>query len=267
MTLHYWRIVRLLSTGFSPSLNLWGETFREEEVFMVVMIHQAHLLPWLGYFNKLANADCFIIQDNVQFRRRYYQNRTDIRDMHGESYKLSLPVHAKRETLIKDVEISCDQHHLKKFLKTVEHSYSKTPFFDVYWTALRDALNSSNKLIEVNINCILTILSFLDLEIRIEFASQYSKEEDSTDSLIQICKAVGASYYLVGEGNSKTIHEEKKFLQHNIKIIRQNFKCSHPVYNQKGHDFLYGLSIIDTLFNIGNLETRRLITNAWKIEI
>lgn len=45
---------------------------------MVVAIHQPEHLPWLGFFNKMANADEFVILDNVQYRKRYFQNRNKI---------------------------------------------------------------------------------------------------------------------------------------------------------------------------------------------
>ena len=35
----------------------------------IVAIHQPNFLPWLGYFDKLARADVFVLLDSVQFPR------------------------------------------------------------------------------------------------------------------------------------------------------------------------------------------------------
>ena len=46
---------------------------------MLVAIHQPHYLPWLGYLQRMARADLFIVLDHVQFERGNYQNRTQVR--------------------------------------------------------------------------------------------------------------------------------------------------------------------------------------------
>ena len=58
-----------------------------------------------NYFNKIAKADVFVVLDDVQFRRRYFQNRAKIKA--GDSEKLiTIPLkkHAQ-STLIKDIQI------------------------------------------------------------------------------------------------------------------------------------------------------------------
>ena len=35
----------------------------------IVAIHQPNFLPWLGWFDKLARADVFVLLDHVQFPR------------------------------------------------------------------------------------------------------------------------------------------------------------------------------------------------------
>ena len=46
---------------------------------MLVAIHQPTFMPWLGYFDRMARADLFVLLDHVQFERRNYQNRALIR--------------------------------------------------------------------------------------------------------------------------------------------------------------------------------------------
>jgi len=47
---------------------------------MIVAIHQPNFLPWLGWFDKLARADVFVVLDNVALQRTgsAYTNRVEM---------------------------------------------------------------------------------------------------------------------------------------------------------------------------------------------
>ena len=45
---------------------------------MIVTIHQPEHIPWLGFFNKAINCDVFVLLDNVQYEKNYFQNRNNI---------------------------------------------------------------------------------------------------------------------------------------------------------------------------------------------
>ncbi|MBI4640810.1 MAG: WbqC family protein, partial [Candidatus Tectomicrobia bacterium] len=41
---------------------------------MMIAIHQPQYLPWLGYFDKIDQADIFVILDTVQYTKNEWQN-------------------------------------------------------------------------------------------------------------------------------------------------------------------------------------------------
>ena len=47
---------------------------------MNVAIQQPEHIPWVGFFNKMAKCDLFVYLDNVQFKKRYFENRNKIKD-------------------------------------------------------------------------------------------------------------------------------------------------------------------------------------------
>ena len=57
----------------------------------LVAIHQPNFMPWLGYFDRMIEADLFVLLDHVQFERRNYQNRALIR-LEDDTKWLTVPV-------------------------------------------------------------------------------------------------------------------------------------------------------------------------------
>jgi len=58
---------------------------------MIVSIHQRQFMPWLGHFNKMDQADHFILLDSVQFKKNEWQNRNRIKAAQGAQW-LTVPV-------------------------------------------------------------------------------------------------------------------------------------------------------------------------------
>ena len=113
---------------------------------MVVTIHQPEHLPWLGFFNKMANADELVILDNVQYRKRYFQNRNKI-IVNGTDAYIGIPVKLEnyRKKTIVDMEIFSDNEvpWKNKYLKTIEYNYKHHPFFWKYFSFFEDLLEKN----------------------------------------------------------------------------------------------------------------------------
>jgi aspartate/methionine/tyrosine aminotransferase len=59
-----------------------------------VAIMQPTYLPWAGYFGLMQSVDLFIILDSVQFAKRSWQQRNQIKTMNGPLW-LTVPVSSK----------------------------------------------------------------------------------------------------------------------------------------------------------------------------
>lgn len=88
---------------------------------MRVAIHQPQPFPWLPYYRKAAAADLLVFLDDVQFDARGFQNRYEL-----PSGKLTIPVHASREHLIRQVMIDNGQPWLRRHTGTVQTRYPKS---------------------------------------------------------------------------------------------------------------------------------------------
>lgn len=230
---------------------------------MIVSVHQPHFLPWLGYFNKIANSDVFVWLHNVQFRKNYYQNRVKIKGTSGNAQWLTVPVHASLESKIDEVTLA-DPEHLGKIASTVEHCYARASYMEELWLPLREVLQQSHQRLDpLNRQLFDVLMEMLEFDCRVVRAGEIEARDDPTLRLIDICRHLGADAYLAGAGSRKYLDVEA-FEKHSIQVIWQNFIENHPVYDQLRGDFIPGLSIVDTLFNVGVQQTRQLIGEAWQ---
>jgi hypothetical protein len=226
---------------------------------MIISIHQPHFLPWLGYFNKALSSDVFVWLHSVQYRKNYFQNRTRITDGKGPLW-LTLPVH---KILV------ADSRWLERIKKTIEQCYSRTPYFDLCWPHLADALQaSSESLDDINYQSFLALMRLLDeRNVAVIRAEELMlKTDEPTERLVSICRQLGATHYIAGKGGRNYLSIEL-FESSGIEVIWQKCDPEESVYSQTGNGFIPGLSIIDCLFNIGPYRTKTLVQSAWNPDL
>ncbi len=216
---------------------------------MIVAVHQPQYLPWLGYFDKIRQADIFCYLDNVQYKKNDWQNRNRIKTSQGWQW-ITVPVRYQFPQKIYEVKISSAANWRKKHLQALITNYHRAPFFkqsiDVYE---RIYSQGWEYVCELNIYFIERLKETLGLGQKPTIkSSQLELREDPTDRLIDICKAVKADTYMSGQDGVKYMDLER-FKKNDIKVIIQDFK--HPVYPQMFKGFKSHMSIVDLLFNCG----------------
>ncbi|MDC3284943.1 WbqC family protein [Flavobacteriaceae bacterium] len=226
-----------------------------------ISIHQPHFLPWLGYFNKIIHADMFVVLEQVQYRKNYFQNRCKIKGNNKDLW-LSLPVKKSSSSLIRDVELINNKKDRLKIIKTLMQYYSKTKYFDNYFQEIKEILlNDELKLSRLNNQLLKKFLDILKIDTEIKFCKDFTENQDPNLRLIEICKNSNSDTYISGVGG-KNYLDISLFEKNNIKVQFQNFN-SNIEYSQVGDSFLPGLSILDVLFNVGAEQTKDIIYNSW----
>ena len=113
---------------------------------MKVVILQPSYIPWRGYFDQICRADLFIFYDDVQYDKRGWRNRNQIKTPKGKQW-LTIPVHshgAQTENIpINQIRIVWDNPWSENHLKALQHSYAKAPHFDPYYLCLRTFINAA----------------------------------------------------------------------------------------------------------------------------
>jgi len=225
-----------------------------------VTIHQPDFAPWLGFFDRLNNADIFVVLDDAQFLKNGWHNRDKIKNTNGQPLWLTVPVLTKGRGLqkINEVKINLNGNWKDKHLKTLYYCYKDCEHFkDVYWMVEIAYASPEKSLLWFNFKLILNILEMLTNstdKLYVYLASELGIKDKATNRLVKICQHFGADKYLSGIG-AKEYLEVEKFEKAGIEVVWQQFE--HPVYPQQFGEFVPGLSALDYLFNCGPSELWR----------
>lgn len=215
---------------------------------MIVTVHQPNLFPWLGFFDKMACADVFILLDNVQFTKRGYQNRVKIKGTNGEQW-LTLPVKTKGryDQRTNEVEIDGERDWKKEHLRTLTTLYGGTKGYQRILPLLEERYGcTQEKLIDLTIPGIELIRDHLGLKTPLVLASELGVEGSNSAMICSLVKAVGGTVYLSGPSGKEYL-DEAIFQAEEIQVAYRHFSMSP--YPQRFGSFVGGLSALDYLFN------------------
>ena len=216
---------------------------------MKVAIHQPQYLAWLGHFDKLAAADCWIFLDTVQYEKNGWQNRNQIKTTRGAQW-LTVPVRARLGTLIREVVIDAAQPWGRKHAEALRVNYARAPYFARYFPELDRLLRRPWRLLaDLNVEVTRFLAEALGTSPRMIRASELPPAStDPTGRLVDLCRAVGAATYLAGQDGARYLVLDQ-FRTSRIAVSGQEYQ--HPTYTQLHGDFLPFLSVVDLLLNHG----------------
>lgn len=224
---------------------------------MKLAVMQPYLFPYIGYFQLIYAADLFLIYDDVAYIKRGFVNRNNILAPSGVNrFTVSVPG-ASQNKLFSDLQFSKD---VDKVLKTIEHSYSKAPYFEDVFPMIRGALELDDRSIaSVCQKSFEDIFSYLGLEKQFKKTSEldYDRSASARDRLIALCQQFGADSYINAPGGRK-LYAKQDFAEKGIDL---KFVDSLPVeYSQGSAEFVPNLSIIDVLMRCTPEEVKRLLS-------
>lgn len=231
----------------------------------VVAIHQPNFLPWLGYFEKIAKADIFVLLDDVQFPKKggTWINRVYI-SQNGTAKFLTAPVNRSYNGTrsVNEMSFSANLNWREDCLKALSASYRKAPFFTELMPFFEDLIvNPENKIAEYNIDALNTLIDRIGLaQPTFVRSSTLGITSSRTQRLIDITRAVGGAVYLCGDGTSG-YQDDTLFEAAGITLRYNNF-VPQPYPQYGTGSFIPGLSIVDALFNMGSAGVFSLLKPA-----
>jgi len=231
---------------------------------MKIAIMQPYLFPYLGYIQLISAVDKFVILDDVNFINKGWINRNRIL-INRKPSMFTVPLdQASQNKYIKDIKLTEDKRWISKFLKSIEMSYKKAPYFKEIFPIIensfeRNVLNIS----DLVYYSLLDICDYLNIntEILPHSAVFDTNGLNGQDKILKICIKAGATHYINPIGG-KELYDKLIFTKSNIEL-----HFLSPIlkpYPQDSEEFIEGLSIIDVLMHNSPVEVKTHL-NSYKL--
>lgn len=199
----------------------------------------------------IASVDEFILFDDMQYTRRDWRNRNQIKTSQGVQW-LTVPVivKGKYHQKIRDTEIDGDEWALQHW-KALAQNYRRAPFFVeiAHWLEPLYLQNKYTHITQLNRRFIVDICAYLGINTRITNSWDYVLAEGKSERLANLCLQAGADEYVSGP-SAKDYIDPAQFDQMGIKLTWFEYS-GYPEYHQLWGEFAHGVSILDLLFNCG----------------
>ena len=158
---------------------------------MIVSIHQPNFMPWLPYFQKVSDADIFVILGHCQFEKNNFQNRFAI-----DGKWQTLRVKKGNDPIIEKKYVNAveDWDSIKK--KLPEH---KSNLDEMDYCV-------SDNLLDTNTKIIKHICGKFGIKTKIE--KDFKTSSRKTERLLEICQHYKATQYLSGPSGKNYLNTD-----------------------------------------------------------
>ena len=156
---------------------------------LIVSIIQSNYIPWKGYFDLINMSDVFVIYDDMQYTKRDWRKRNQIKSPSGLVW-LTIPIKTSKlfGQRISEARIS-NSRWAAKHWKTIQQNYSKARYFKAYENILEntyDVLGEESLLSKINLRMITLVCRFLGIDTTITSSDTYAAQGDPTEKLVDI---------------------------------------------------------------------------------
>ena len=226
-----------------------------------VAIVQSNYIPWKGYFDLIAAVDEFILFDDMQYTRRDWRNRNQIKTPCGSQW-LTVPVLAKGKfhQKICETEIDGSKWQLAHW-KALIQNYRRAPYFDDIssWLEPMYTQNKYTNLSQLNRTFLEVICSYLGITTTLTNSWDYQLVDGKSRRLADLCRQAGGTEYVSGP-SARGYLDEDEFEKEGIQVTWFEYG-GYETYNQLWGEFIHNVSILDLLFNCGR-EARKFMEHS-----
>jgi hypothetical protein len=183
----------------------------------MIAIMQPYFFPYVGYFQLIAAVKTYVNLDHVSFMKRSYMTRNSIK-----SGLVNLQVNgASQNKSCREVTVNFDHNYLEKFLKQLDYTYKKSPYYNVILDRIivpefyeRDVCVS-----DFNMNLIRRITEYAGITTDFINTSTVFSDLDlkKQHGLISICNQMDETVYVNAIGG-QSLYTKQEFSEKGIDL-------------------------------------------------
>jgi len=231
-----------------------------------VSVMQPYIFPYLGYFQLIAASRHFVCYDDVNFIKQGWINRNRLL-VNGQPYTFTVPCKGiSSNVFIHEVEVDFDKKEYMNFLRTLELSYRKAPFYSDVFPLIEELwqrrFSSIGGLAKASLEL---CCRYLEIPTQIHVSSvSFPGLTDlyRADRLIRIVKTLNGQVYLNLSGG-KQLYEKGYFREQGMEIKFHKILPIPSYLQQQTHEFHPNLSVIDLMMNVPKSDIQALL---WQCE-
>jgi len=180
-----------------------------------VTIHQPDLLPYSGFWFKMATCDAFVLSVHDQFQKHGYQRRVKMRDAWCSHQLVGKPA------LVPINEVEVAEGWQQRLADVVRGRYTGSKHCPTRGKELVDGILSceGRMLDEVNISMIELVRGMLGIQTRLVVTEP--PEKAATERLIEQVRMVGGTAYLAGQGGKAYMGDDpdSRFAEAGLELL------------------------------------------------
>ena len=214
------------------------------------------LFPWPGMLEQIALADIFVHYDDVQFVRRSFTRRVQIKTPSGPSW-LKIPVKAhQRNTLINQLCTDDGQDWRRSGLDLLTQHYRRSPYRAEMFAIVEQVFARLDGLL---VPFLIESIEILAACFKVTTQTKFIRSSDlgvtgrGSARILAICQALQATRYISGLGGMAYL-EHHAFAAAGISIDYMDY--TRTPYPQQMGSFDPHVSSLDLLANCGIYDGR-----------
>jgi hypothetical protein len=190
---------------------------------MIVAVHQPDLLPYSGFWYKMAKADIFDIKLYDQFTQRGYQRRVLMR---GTWASIPVRSHSSRKSIL-DVRIDADMAR-RTLIDNITGRYRGADGWAQYGSLLVEMISdvTTNRLWQFNLELIIRLRDLLQITTPLAIASKPSGRR--SEGIVEGLSNFMNPTYISGVGGRAYMGGCEKFEDAGIPVIWSRHRPVSP---------------------------------------
>ena len=216
-----------------------------------IAIVQSSYIPWKGYFDLMNSVDEFVLFDDVQYTRRDWRNRNQIKTSTGLAW-LSIPVSSKGrfDALIRQIEVEHPKWAASHW-RTIRANYARAAHFHSYGGRLERLYLECEEshLSHINRRFLSAVCDILGIRTVLKWSWEYEIHPGKTERIVSICQQARAAVYVSGPSAASYL-DAGQFHAAGIELEYFDY-TGYPPYRQLFPPFEHRVSILDLILNEG----------------